>query len=1137
MVAMLLADRYHIGLASTSVTILVGGGSLAGVYLAWVAYRDSQRTEESSTREAITNELATAVVDQWEREVEARRLNDPYPLPIGWTPAEHLSGEWNALVALATNGVGWPASTKTWATGPSVLEGSGNQLANILDQVPTGRLVVLGEPGSGKSMLMVRLVLDLLKRRSHGDAVPVLLSTASWNPMTQGFYSWLTSQLLIAYPALSTPYLSSDMRSSRVEALLQARLIMLLLDGFDELPEELRSRAIEAMNAELRPGERLVITSRTEEYVTATRPAEGAEITLAAAVIELRPLHLQDSRDYLRKSAGGPRSASRWDPVFIQLSHSRNLSHVLTNPLMLGMARAIYNPRLDEQTTSLPDPADLCKFSSKESIEGHLLDAFIPASYRTINASGETPLEGKAQQAEKWLTFLASHLEDVACQPGFSWWDLNSASPKLVYLLTGAAAGLMAGIPLAVIPLLLVVTSAIRVRLATTPVSSDNFFNVLNFVFQQYWERIAELTILFGAAGAITGLAVAINPNRRSAVRGFTLFRRNWHTSHAKLFFALFYALLYALVIYEYESWPSYINILIAIAVGLCAGWLSGNDGFRKATVAAVTVGATVGAPFFLYKNLSWTEDTIVGLPFSLSIGLPVGLAAGAAQLRAQNGRYPSRSIRWNPRRGTIVGVVLGVAIGVSTAFSTGQTSVALVFGCAVGVGAAVIAGLERVPGNLEASVSPVLVLKRDRDSMVALCFVTATVASLAVGFATFALSRSELLPDISPIADAAIFGPTIGLTCALIFGFFLSGYGSAWPQWAFARQILAVRRKTPNRLMAFLEDCHKRGILRQVGPIYYFRHIELQHRLASRMPRKKSPAQAQQITVATTWQQRPSALRPFTPSDERLARRIRFAVQVISTAAALTLVSAILIGYSHAIIARENANGRPSSSLVPVVECPANYGVPEGISSAQSSGTKSAPVSSVSGRKLAYYTDTMRFIPTILGPRGWKCSAGVGADGGWSINIYPKGASSNGPMGIHANGPACALCVLDVVCPLIPHAAMELSYQEQCSLARIPKQIVSWMVGSPKFSSSGNDVVRVVDPPGVKGFLAHSGGLYADSGVLLYFWGAPVYYFGYPSGRGASAAMTISCILPNSDLFLCNSILTTFSQRGWTGG
>ena len=40
-------------------------------------------------------------------------------------------------------------------------------------------------------------------------------------------------------------------------------------------------------------------------------------------------------------------------------------------------------------------------------------------------------------------------------------------------------------------------------------------------------------------------------------------------------------------------------------------------------------------------------------------------------------------------------------------------------------------------------------------------------------------------------------------------------------------------RLPEPWRVMAVLEDCHRLGLLRTVGPIYQFRHAELQDHLA----------------------------------------------------------------------------------------------------------------------------------------------------------------------------------------------------------------------------------------------------------------------------------------------------------------
>jgi hypothetical protein len=55
------------------------------------------------------------------------------------------------------------------------------------------------------------------------------------------------------------------------------------------------------------------------------------------------------------------------------------------------------------------------------------------------------------------------------------------------------------------------------------------------------------------------------------------------------------------------------------------------------------------------------------------------------------------------------------------------------------------------------------------------------------------------------------------------------------WPPYILARGWLALHRRLPWRFMDFLADAHRRGVLRQAGAVYQFRHIELQHRLATR--------------------------------------------------------------------------------------------------------------------------------------------------------------------------------------------------------------------------------------------------------------------------------------------------------------
>ncbi|MET8160543.1 NACHT domain-containing protein [Sphaerisporangium sp. NPDC005289] len=58
-----------------------------------------------------------------------------------------------------------------------------------------------------------------------------------------------------------------------------------------------------------------------------------------------------------------------------------------------------------------------------------------------------------------------------------------------------------------------------------------------------------------------------------------------------------------------------------------------------------------------------------------------------------------------------------------------------------------------------------------------------------------------------------------------------------AWAATVFTLPLLAATGRLPLRLMTFLDDMHKTGLLRAVGPLYQFRHAELHDHLARVSP------------------------------------------------------------------------------------------------------------------------------------------------------------------------------------------------------------------------------------------------------------------------------------------------------------
>jgi hypothetical protein len=88
----------------------------------------------------------------------------------------------------------------------------------------------------------------------------------------------------------------------------------------------------------------------------------------------------------------------------------------------------------------------------------------------------------------------------------------------------------------------------------------------------------------------------------------------------------------------------------------------------------------------------------------------------------------------------------------------------------------------------------------------------------------------------MGPVNGEAVYGTLLLVSIALCIGLFTGS--RAWLVYAVAN--LACSRKLlgygllPFRLMPFLEDAHRIGLLRAVGPYYQFRHAEFQDHLAA---------------------------------------------------------------------------------------------------------------------------------------------------------------------------------------------------------------------------------------------------------------------------------------------------------------
>lgn len=617
--ALVLYRRYHLSNGATLVGLVGGVTGLTGLWLTWAAFK-ADREEAAAgnlTLPAIADQLAIAVRRQWEDEAALRRLNDPYPLPVRWAPASStLVDDWGSLVRLATSGAGWPPAAQpvAWATGPGGLGGGDAELVGLFDQVPTGRLVVLGEPGAGKTILIVRLVLGLLAegRRASGGPVPVLVTLASWNPREQTLYQWLEQRLAADYPGLAEPA-PGGIGGSRARALLDAGLILPVLDGLDEIPDPVRGATIARINDALRPGQRVVLSSRTVDYQQAISPPGRPEIRLTGATgIELRPLDVAVVADYLRGSAGGPAGVARWDPLLA--AWPPPVAQALTTPLMASLARTIYNPRPGEPPLAAGTPVELLdptRFPTSTAVAEHLFDAFIAAAYRPHPDRAQR-CPWPAADAERWLIFLARHLEHLGT-PDLAWWQLSHAQPPWQRrLLTMLVAWLVAGLAFGLVFGLV--------------------FGLINGLIYGFAAGLAV-----GLAGRLTG---GVQPPRRAIRwRAPSVARL---TGGLVLTFVLTFVLTVVLptvllgvivIVLPFVLPFVLVFVITGVPADLAEAASSASilrldrAAFRSLVIViGLVVGLAVGLPFGLAGGLG------VGLGFGLAVGLAGGLAVGLGQ-------------------------------------------------------------------------------------------------------------------------------------------------------------------------------------------------------------------------------------------------------------------------------------------------------------------------------------------------------------------------------------------------------------------------------------------------------------------------------------------------------------------------
>ncbi|MFF7476903.1 NACHT domain-containing protein [Streptomyces sp. NPDC008092] len=693
---------------------------LATVLLVWRRRMSGRPGPESpiETVDAAKRQLAEEVGLRWRREATIRDQDGGRPMPVVWR--ERASG--GVVLAGATS---YPEAQRQM-----------DQLADRFLALLPRRLVVVGEPGAGKTTFAMQLTLALLRPWTHESVrrvpplVPVPVSASSWSQRyLTDFTAWMADEIARSYPSVAR--FGTDIPRRLVEGLQ----VVPVLDGLDELPAVARARVLRTLGTTTGTDQPLILTCRTGEFEQAVR--RGSELLATATVVVPEPLTVEAAAAHLRAHLPVP-PASGWAEFLRRLEAPGPLrgpvavvASAVTNPLDLGLLRTTY-------AVGSTSPGGLLNpelIDSPAALRGHLLDRLIPSLLEQNPPLDTDPgrlhprRTYQAGEVRRWLTFLATLLARtpverpyiLARAPGadfrlgmraelgtrdLKWWSLSQlALPRPV-------------LPLTQLVSWVALTAAVGAGVATVAPSKDAPDAAAGV-------RLVFLGLVIGTISALFA-----NGARRSQPQGGSAEPNSRGLAH----------------------------FTRRVFGGALGGAMLGG------TAAAVLQIDWMRRPMF-GKQRATVLDTLAEHPFPV-----VGIAAA-------------------------VGAAVGFYTWAQAAWAVNRTG------------------------------TPIGSLRADRDSRL--------LRGAAVMVCTAAvlvwLSWSHLHDDGT--AQSLIALPAIAVGLTLFSG------ERAWLVYSVTVGYAACRGDLPWRLMTFLDDAHRLGLLRAVGPVYQFRHAEFQDHLAPPLP------------------------------------------------------------------------------------------------------------------------------------------------------------------------------------------------------------------------------------------------------------------------------------------------------------
>lgn len=301
---------------------------------------------------------------------------------------------------------------------------SGTSILEIFQKKSVaGRLLILGEPGAGKTVELLELAKQLLEvsESDPTQPIPIPLNLSSWK--SEKLEDWLVRELESSGYGIS---------SKAAWRLIKQQQIIPLLDGLDDLNTTQQAKCVGTINKFLSSNyhlDYLVVCCRLDEYTRCFPPLELND------AVYLTALEQEQIEDYL--------DSTKCSDLIQSIKNDEKLLELARIPLFLFLLISVY---------SRISPEIWRELKSDQQRQHYLFDNYVEQLLEENNSNKPSFLrEPSSSKTRQWLSFLAKNLEDCSekdflvekMQPDW----LPEKKQRMFYrLLSGIVSGLTGGI-------------------------------------------------------------------------------------------------------------------------------------------------------------------------------------------------------------------------------------------------------------------------------------------------------------------------------------------------------------------------------------------------------------------------------------------------------------------------------------------------------------------------------------------------------------------------------------------------------------------------------------------------------------------------------------------------------------------